>query len=457
MDQLQSLIELIEFAISEEASRDLTSGNIIKDGYDSEIDELRSLQKNSLSWLAEYQKQLIDESGISTLKIKYTAVSGYFIEVSKSKWQQVPSSFILRQTLVTGDRYVTQELKDFEKKLLSAESLLASREYEIFQKVRLEILASIDEIQAHSSSVGDMDLIASLAQVALQYNYVKPTLLEEGELEILWGRHPIVERVERDFISNNLRLNSEEYIHIITGPNMGGKSTFLRQNALIILMAHLGSFVPAREAKIPLRDRILSRVGASDNLSAGQSTFMVEMQEMSYILNNATSKSFVIVDEVGRGTSTYDGMSLAWAILKYLHDTLKAPTLFATHYHELIDESQSLSGVKNFSVAVWENEENLVFLRKIIPWGIKKSFGFEVARIAGMAPEVISEAKKMLKKLEKWVSSTIQLQLGSLEKEQEIIYIEKDSEVENILKALDINTLTPMEALMKLDELKKRV
>jgi DNA mismatch repair protein MutS len=411
MNILQSLIDLIDISISEEAPRDITNGSIIKDAYDSEIDSIRDIQKNSLSWLASYQKDLIWETGIATLKIKYTSVSGYFIEVGKFHSSKVPDTFVLRQTLVTGDRYMTQELKDFEKKLLWAESLLASREYEVFEQIREKVVSSHRDIRLQSAKIWELDFYTSLAQVALEYNYVRPVITSESSLRILWGRHPIVERRERDFISNNLSFPEGEYIHIITGPNMGGKSTFLRQNALIILMAHIGSFVPAREAQIPLTDRIMSRVGASDNLYAGQSTFMVEMQEVAYILNNATKKSFVIIDEVGRGTSTYDGMSLAWAILKHLHDHIKAPTLFATHYHELIDESQNLAWVKNFSVAVWENEENLVFLRKIIPWGIKKSFWLEVARIAGIDGEVIQEAKKMLKKLEKWVhGSSIQLQ-----------------------------------------------
>ena len=298
-----------------------------------------------------------------------------------------------------------------------------------------------------------------MAYIATENNYVRPQITTEEPLKIIAGRHPVVEKIERDFIANNLEFWEGESIHIITGPNMWGKSTFLRQNALIVLLAHIGSFVPAREARIPLTDRIFSRVGASDNLFSGQSTFMVEMQETAYILNNATSKSFIIIDEIGRWTSTFDGMSLAWGVLKYLHDTIQAPTLFATHYHELIDASYDLPWVKNFSVAVGENEENLVFLRKIIPWGIKKSFGIEVARIAGINPKVIEESKKMLQSLETGhkKNTVSQLQLGIGNPEKEIIYIEKSSLVEDELKKLDINTLTPMEALVKIDELKKKL
>ena len=285
-------------------------------------------------------------------------------------------------------------------------------------------------------------------------------MVESGELKILGGRHPVVEKMEKNFISNDLNLNKKEYVHIITWPNMWGKSTFLRQNALIILMAHIGSFVPASEAQIPLTDRIFSRVWASDNLFLGQSTFMVEMQEVANILHNSTEKSFVIIDEVWRGTSTYDGMSLAWAILKENHDKIKARTLFATHYHELIDESKQLSWVRNFSVAVGENEENLVFLRKIIPGGIKKSFWLEVARIAGVSNGVISEAKNMLRSLEKTHLQTAQMSLwGLTQPEVQVVekIVQKQSEVEELLKQIDVNNLTPMEALNKLNELKSNI
>jgi DNA mismatch repair protein MutS len=459
MQAIQNIIDIIEASIQEDPAREITSGGFIKAGYDSQVDELRAIQSNSLAWLADYQQKLCEQTWIPSLKIKYTNVSGYFIDVLKSQVEKVPPTFILRQTLVTGNRYITQELKEFETKLLNAESLLAAREYELFQNIRREVNDSFQTIKHQWQVTSNIDFAATMAYIATENNYVRPQITTNEPLKIVAGRHPVVEKIERDFIANNLEFGEGESIHIITGPNMWGKSTFLRQNALIVLLAHIGSFVPAREARIPLTDRIFSRVGASDNLFSGQSTFMVEMQETAYILNNATSNSFIIIDEIGRWTSTFDGMSLAWGVLKYLHDTIQAPTLFATHYHELIDASYDLPWVKNFSVAVGENEENLVFLRKIIPGGIKKSFGIEVARIAGINPKVIEESKKMLQSLETGhkKNTVSQLQLGIGNPEKEIIYIEKSSPVEDELKKLDINTLTPMEALMKLDELKKRV
>lgn len=459
METLRHIIDVIEKSIKEDTSREITGGDIIKSWYDAQVDELRDIQSNSLSWLANYQHLLCQETWISSLKIKYTNVSGYFIDVLKSQIDKIPEYFVLRQTLVTWNRYITQELKEFETKLQNAQWLLSTREYELFQKIRNEVNDAFQEIKYQWYIASQIDFHSTLAFVATENNYVRPQIGDTENIKVVGWRHPIVEQIAHDFISNNLELSERDYIHIITWPNMWGKSTFLRQNALIILMAHIGSFVPAREALIPLTDKIFSRVGASDNLFSGQSTFMVEMQETAYILNNATSKSFVIIDEIGRGTSTFDGMSLAWWVLKYLHDTIKAKTLFATHYHELIDASQKLSWVKNFSVAVWENEENLVFLRKIIPWGIKKSFWIEVARIAWIHQKVIEESKKMLQKLESGStkSNTSQLQLGIGAPEKEILYIEKSSVVEDELKQLDINTLTPMEALMKLDELKKKL
>ncbi|MCP4523300.1 MAG: DNA mismatch repair protein MutS, partial [Candidatus Gracilibacteria bacterium] len=355
------------------------------DGYDNDVDSMRDLIQTSNNWLAGYQADLITQTGISKLKIKFTGASGYFIEVSKLNISKVPDTFIHKQSLVNAARFITPELKEFEGKLLEAEENLASKEYEIFGSVREQVLEHFSDIKSLGKKTAYIDFITTAAEVAYKNNYVKPEIVEKSILKIEGGRHAVIEQMESNFISNDLVLNNKDFIHIITGPNMGGKSTFLRQNALIVLMSHIGVFVPAKSAKIPLTDRIFSRVGATDNLFLGQSTFMVEMQEIANILHNSTNKSFVIIDEVGRGTSTYDGMSLAWAILKENHDKIKSRTLFATHYHELIDESEQLPGVKNFSVAVGEDEEKLIFLRKIIPGGIKKSFGLEVARIAGVS------------------------------------------------------------------------
>ncbi|MDD4151850.1 MAG: DNA mismatch repair protein MutS [Candidatus Gracilibacteria bacterium] len=457
MQEIKNIIDLIDKAIKDEPNNLITGGNIIKTGFDIEVDEYRNLVEHSQDWLANYQTELIEKTGLNFLKIKFTNVLGYFIELPVSAKSKIPDNFIAKQTLVSALRYTTFELQDFEKKILNAENLLFSKEYEIFKNVREKINNSFLIIKELSNKTANLDMITSLGRVAYNNNYSRPKISKNSKLEIIGGRHPVIEKIEKDFISNDLNLDNKKYINIITGPNMGGKSTYLRQNALIILMAHIGSFVPARDSFIPLVDKIFSRVGASDNLFLGQSTFMVEMQEMANILHNSTENSFIIIDEIGRGTSTYDGMSLAWAILKYLHDEKKAKVLFATHYHELIDESIVLKGVENYSVAVGENNEGIVFLRKIIKGGIKKSYGLEIAKLAGINKEVINESKKMLLKLEKSHTGK-QMSLGSFSlPELEIKIIEKESPILEELKQLDINNLSPVEALNKLYEIKNEL
>ncbi len=460
MDQIENIIHLIDKTLKEDADNTITWGNIIADGFDTQVDQYRKIIATSNQWLAWYQADLVKQYSLSTLKIKFTWASGYFIEIPKSQLSKVPDIFTHKQSLVNASRFVTQELKEFEYKLLESESSLAQREYELFLELRAEILNDFKTVKQAWNNISNIDFVSNLAYVAYENSYIKPELISWDNLEIIWWRHIVVEQMEKDFISNDLNLTSKDFVHIITWPNMWWKSTFLRQNALIVLLAHIWSFVPAEKAKIPLTDRIFSRVWASDNLFLWQSTFMVEMQEVANILHNSTSKSFVIIDEVGRGTSTYDGMSLAWAILKENHDKIKARTLFATHYHELIDESKKLKWVKSFSVAVWESEENLVFLRKIIPWGIKKSFWLEVARIAWISKWVISEAKNMLRQLEQEHSKASQMSLWSMwnrVSEPEIQYIEKKSEVEEELENIDVNNLTPVEALNLLSNLKGKM
>ncbi len=460
MIEIENIIDLLEKSIKENPENSLTSWEIIADGYDSIVDSYRNTLNNSKDWLVAYQSRLVNETQINNLKIKYTNVSGYFIEIPKSQTSKIPDSFIHKQTLVNASRYITIELKEFEQKFLEAQNEKGAREYEIFLDIREKILDNYSNIKKSSDISSNIDFVSSLSQVAYENNYVKPQIIDSYDLNIVSWRHPIIEKKSIDFISNSLDLNTNKFIHIITGPNMWWKSTFLRQNALIILLAHIGSYVPAKSANIPITDKIFSRIWANDNLFLGQSTFMVEMQEVANILNNSTKNSFVIIDEVGRWTSTYDGMSLAWAILKENHDNIKSKTLFATHYHELIDESKNLNWVSNFSVAVWENEENLVFLRKIIPGWIKKSFWLEVAKIAGLSNSTITEAKKMLKKLEIEHSRVFWWQL-TLWTEPIVEYIEKEvicvSEVEQELKKMDINNLTPIEALSKLNELKWKI
>ena len=460
MESIKNIIDLLDKSIKENPENSLTSWEIIADWYDEKVDEYRDLINNSKDWLTEYQWKLSSENNLSNLKIKYTNASGYFIEIPKSQALKIPDSFIHKQTLVNASRYITIELKEFEERFLEAQNSKSSREYEIFLDIREKILGNYSEIKKSADTSAYIDLISNLSFVAYENNYVKPDIVEWYDLDIIWWRHPVIEKTTQDFISNNLKLSNKDYVHIITWPNMWGKSTFLRQNALIILMWHIWSFVPASSAKIPVTDKLFSRIWANDNLFLGQSTFMVEMQEVANILNNSTDKSFVIIDEVGRWTSTYDWMSLAWAILKENHDKIKAKTLFATHYHELIDESKKLSWVSNYSVAVWENDENLVFLRKIIPGWIKKSFWLEVAKIAGLSNSTITEAKKMLKILELEHNKISWSQL-TFDNEPVIEYVEKEvickSEIEQKLKNINVNNLTPMEALNLLNEFKSKI
>ncbi|PIE84950.1 DNA mismatch repair protein MutS [Candidatus Gracilibacteria bacterium] len=459
MEEIKKIIKIIDDSILEDSKNSITSGGIIKDTYNEEIFNYRDIILNSKDWLSNYQIKLSKETGIGNLRIKFTSASGYFIEISKSQVSKVLPNFIHKQTLVNASRYITVELKEFEQKLLEAERILAEKEYEIFLEIRAVILSKFEAIKKVDHKIAYIDFVCSLSYVSLNNDYCRPMIGQKPEINIVGGRHPVIENIEKDFISNELILNNNDYIHIITGPNMGGKSTYLRQNSLIILMAHIGSFVPAKEVKISVIDKLFSRVGASDNLFLGQSTFMVEMQEMANIINNSTEKSFIIIDEIGRGTSTYDGISLAWSILKYIHSNIKAKTLFATHYHELIDESLSLKGVSNYSVAVGENDKNLVFLRKIIPGGIKKSFGIEVAKIAGINDSILKEARNMLKnlELEHHKLKGNQLSLEDFSLNQIKVKSESLSYLENELKNLDINSLTPLDAMIKISHWKKKI
>ncbi len=463
MQEIQEIIELIDKSIKEDPNNLITWGHIIEDWFDEEVDEYRKVIDHSKDWLLNYQIELQKQTSISNLKIKYTWASGYFIEVSKINISKVPDDFIHRQTLVNASRFSTVKLKEFEHKLLEWESLLFDKEYKLFFEIREKILDKFPEIKELSQKTAFMDFETSMAKVAYENSYSKPEISENNILDINWWRHPVIEQNGEDFIENDLELSKKDFVHIITWPNMWWKSTFLRQNALIVLLTHIWSFVPAKQAKIPMVDKIFSRVWAQDNLYLWQSTFMVEMQEVANILNNSTENSFVIIDEVWRWTSTYDGMSLAWAILKHNHDKIKAKTLFATHYHELTDKSSSLKWVSNYSVAVWENEENLIFLRKIIPWAIKKSYWIEVARIAGLWNEVIKEAKKMLMELEIEHNkrSTNQLSLLNLDlPEEKSENKEKNKDMQMIrdeIKSIDINNLTPISALNKINEIRSRI
>ena len=459
MEVIRNIIDLIDRAIDKDPENLITWGNIIATWYDDKVDEYREIILSSKKWLATYQSELMSTTSIANLKIKYTGASGYFIEVSKAQISNVPDNFVHKQTLVNAGRFITKELLEFQWKLFEAESFLAEREYEIFLDVREDILKGFNDIKKLSEKVSVIDFTTNNSFNAYENDYCKPIITRSSDLNIESGRHPVIEQTQKDFISNNLELSDKKYIHIITGPNMWLKSTFLRQNALIILLAHMGSFVSAKKVSLGLTDKLFSRVWANDNLFLGQSTFMVEMQEVANILNNSTENSFVIIDEVWRGTSTYDGMSLAWAILKENHDKMRAKTLFATHYHELVDESKVLPGVDNFSVSVWEDNGELVFLRKVIKWGIKKSFGLEVAKIAWLNKSVIGEAKNMLQKLEQEHNKVFwsQMSIGESLWTPQVEYMEKDSQIEKDIRNLDIDSLTPIEALNLISQFKNKI
>jgi DNA mismatch repair protein MutS len=396
------LVDLISRAIVDEPPLPIKEGGMIRDGFDSSLDELRNAQRGGKDWIAKLQADEISATGISSLKVRFNSVFGYYIEVTKSNLDKVPAHYIRKQTVANGERFITPELKEMEGKILGAEERSVKLEYEIFQRVREAVLAQLPKIQQSASALAQLDVLACFAETARLHNYVCPHVADEGILQIRDGRHPVLEQqlVEERFVPNDATLSRELQIALITGPNMAGKSTFIRQAALLTLLAHTGSFVPAAEARIDLVDRIFTRIGASDDLARGQSTFMVEMTETANILNNATPRSLIVLDEIGRGTSTFDGLSLAWSIVEHLHNQVGAKTLFATHYHELTELAARLPRLKNFNVAVREWRDQVVFLHKIVEGGTDKSYGIQVARLAGVPKEVLERAKQILSNLE---------------------------------------------------------
>ncbi len=456
---LSELRDYLHQAIAEDPPGLLRNGNVIAPGFDPDLDEYRKLQQGGKDWLAEVQEKERTATGIPSLKVQYNKVFGYYIEVSHTHQEKVPDHYIKRQTLTNAERYITHELKEFEEKMLSAEEFVGRRERELFSEVSGHILDGAAEIQHTAHAVAHLDALHSLARLARENRYSKPQITTERTLSITQGRHPVVEAIETDqrFVPNDVYLESPDHqLAILTGPNMAGKSTYIRQTALIVLLAHIGSFVPAEEAKIGLTDRIFTRVGASDNLSEGQSTFMVEMSEAAHILNNATNQSLVILDEIGRGTSTYDGMSLASAIAQYLHDTIGARTLFATHYHELLELESRYSGIVNYHVAVDETAEDLVFLRTIERGGMQKSFGIPIAQKAGFPRSVIDQAHKELAHTEKQDAEPRQPSLFDPMSPPAPSPEEKRyQELQAKLKQIDIHTLTPLQALETLANLKE--
>ncbi|MEG0594389.1 MAG: DNA mismatch repair protein MutS [Christensenella sp.] len=454
-DDLKDLFTLLDNAINEDAPVGIMDGNIIKVGYDAEIDKLISASKNGKMWLAELEKREKEETGIKNLKISYNKVFGYFIEVTKSNLAQVPYRYLRKQTLTNCERYITEELKDMEDTILGAEERRSTLEYEMFVKIRDTLGANVARIQSCAARIALLDAVQSFACVAYENGYTRPQMAEDGILEIKNGRHPVVESIRKqEFVPNDAMLNSDtQNMLLITGPNMAGKSTYMRQVGLIVLMAHIGCFVPASSAHICMVDRIFTRVGASDDLASGQSTFMVEMNELANILNNATKKSLLILDEIGRGTSTTDGLSIAWASVEYIITKLHAKTLFATHYHELVELEHMFSGIRNYSVAVKEMGHDIIFLHKIIKGGTDRSFGVDVAKLAGLPSAVIARARIFLDQLQEY---EISLSGGISEKNTTPPKIELPECVKKISK-VNIDTLTPIEALNLVYMLKKEL
>ena len=475
LSDMLNVCETIRDRIEKEIVNDpplLTNkGGIIKEGVDSELDELRKIAYSGKDFLLQIQKRESDETGIPSLKIGYNNVFGYYIEVRNTHKEKVPANWIRKQTLVNAERYITEELKEYEEKILGAEDKILILENRIYNELVVALSDFIPTIQVNANVIAKIDCLLSFANVAIENNYVCPEVVDNDVLDIRQGRHPVIEKqlpLGETYVANDVYLDTEtQQIIIITGPNMAGKSALLRQTALIALMAQIGSFVPVQSAKIGIVDKIFTRVGASDNISLGESTFMVEMNEAANILNNVSPRSLVLFDELGRGTSTYDGISIAWAIVEYLHENRRAHprTLFATHYHELNEMEKSFGRIKNFNVSVREVNGKVIFLRKLVPGGSEHSFGIHVAKLAGMPRTIVERADEILARLE---SDNVKQNLGTKEKlksqseqtrgmQLSLFQLEDPvlSQLRDDILAIDVNSMTPLEALYKLNELKK--
>jgi DNA mismatch repair protein MutS len=403
-DDLAQVHQLIDNAISDDPPYTLREGKLIKKGHNAELDELRSISSEGKSWIAGIELRERERTGINSLKVSYNRVFGYYIEITKTNLSNVPQDYIRKQTLANAERFITPELKEYEEKVLGAEEKILDLEYRMFQQVRESVARSTVRIQDTARKLAVLDCLASLAEAAARNNYHRPAIIDGDVLKISEGRHPVVEQLALDerFIPNDTLLDCEEnQLVVLTGPNMAGKSTYMRQVAMITIMAQMGSFVPAREAQIGIVDRVFTRIGASDFITRGQSTFMVEMNETANILNNATDRSLIILDEIGRGTSTFDGISIAWAVAEYIHTKIRARTLFATHYHELTELALAMDRVKNYTVAIKEWNDQIIFLRRVVEGGADKSYGIQVARLAGLPQAVIQRAREVLANLEK--------------------------------------------------------
>ena len=478
IDALSDIFQLILASIEEDPPVTIREGGIIKDGFDETVDMLRSAKRDGKQWLAELEEQDRERTGIRNLRIKYNKVFGYYFEVTNSYKNMVPEDYIRKQTLANAERYTTPRLKELEDTILNAEDKLTTLEYDLFCRIRDSIAVELERIQSTAKAVAKLDVYASLSLVSERNRYVRPKLNEKGVIDIKDGRHPVVEQMITGdmFIANDTFLdNSHHCISVITGPNMAGKSTYMRQTALIVLMAQIGCFVPAKSANIGIVDRIFTRVGASDDLASGQSTFMVEMNEVANILRNATSGSLLILDEIGRGTSTFDGLSIAWAVIEHISNRklLGAKTLFATHYHELTELEGKMNNVNNYCIAVKERGDDIVFLRKIIKGGADKSYGIQVAKLAGVPDMVIDRAKEIVEQLtdndiiEKIQNITVDVKDVKTKKPPRMDEIElsqmslfdtvKDEDVLKELMEVEVNTLAPIDALNVLYRLQNKL
>ncbi len=468
LDDLADVRMIVQEAINPEAPISLREGNLIRSGFSDEIDSRRDIMSNGVKWINDFAEEEKDKTGIRNIKVGFNRVFGYYLEISKANTAEVPDYFVRKQTLSNCERYITPQIKEVEEKIVEAESQIVTMEYEMFTKIRDAVAAQVERVQITANAVAAADVLCSFAYVAEKNKYVMPRMTMGDKIEIRDGRHPVVESINTNsvFIPNDTNLDcGENQVAIITGPNMAGKSTYMRQTALISIMAQMGSFVPATDAEIGIVDKVFTRVGASDDLAAGQSTFMVEMNEVAYILDNATTKSLVILDEIGRGTSTYDGLSIAWSVVEYISNKKKcgAKTLFATHYHELTELENSLSNVKNFCIAVKKKGDDITFLRKIIRGGADGSYGVEVAALAGVKRDVIKRAKEILKELEARDEREVSVK-ASAPKRQKVYEDDmqigfdfgEENEIVTELKAMNLDSMTPMEALTKLYDLKAK-
>ena len=464
----KELIDYLQNHLNEELPVSINKGNVIKEGVSEELDKLRNLLYSGKSYLDEMCQRESERTGISSLKIDFNNVFGYYIEVRNTHKDKVPENWIRKQTLVNAERYITEELKEYESQILGAEEKIAQLEHLLYKKIEEQVLVHMDTIQNNSKTIAEIDCAVGLSELAITENYTKPIINEDFAINIQEGRHPVIEKslpLGEKYIPNDIFLDRDtQQIMMVTGPNMSGKSAVLRQTAIICLLAQIGSFVPAKHAEIGVLDRIFTRVGASDNISAGESTFMVEMNESANILNNITERSLILLDEIGRGTSTYDGISIAWAIAEYLHQhPTQSKTLFATHYHELNEMQNSFSRIKNYHIAIQENKNNVIFLRKLVAGGSEHSFGIYVAKLAGMPTKVVNRAKEILKTLENSRSqdqNTENIKRVTEENLQLSFFQLDDPALESIreeLTQIDINTLTPIEALMKLNKIKSMI